>query len=124
MTRPPTGSGRGRKSGAGGGAERISPATASRRREQARRTAALENENRPAPPFASDEEVAKLCALLSTPPNARVVAEIRQLAQGTLYRVPSLRPSAVVTEIKKALARARSGKPERIRLSRRAWAMI
>jgi hypothetical protein len=103
-----------------------SSATVSRRRSEERLQAALDSNARTAPRRLEHKEAIHLAAMLGLPPKRglRLAAEIRQLAHGTLYRVPPQRPSAVVRELESALKRARSGKGERIQFTCEAWSMI
>jgi hypothetical protein len=88
-----------------------SSATQNRRRAKARLRAALDSNSRTAPRRPDGREATRLAAMLGLPPERalRLAPEIRQLAHGTLYRLPSQRPAAVVREIKAALRRAKAG---------------
>ena len=104
----------------------LSPASQSRRRAEARRQAALDSNPRLAPRWLECTEAQRLAAMLGLPAERarRLALEIRHRAHGTLYRLPSQRPTAVVREIEAALKRAKAGNGEPIHFTREAWAMI
>jgi hypothetical protein len=79
-----------------------------------------------APPRLAEKEESQLADALGVPPGRalRLIAELREIAQGTLYRLPSQRPAAVVRELHAAVTQIHRGIPEPIQLSREAWVMI